>query len=82
MKMLFDFLPIALFFIAYKFWGIYVATGVAHCLQGRSGRSKDFLAGHIGCDRRFSNATRIDEPCFHWMADTEIETVEEEKPSS
>lgn len=29
MKMLFDFLPIALFFVAYKIWGIFVATGVA-----------------------------------------------------
>ena len=29
MKLLFDFFPILLFFIAYKFGGIYVATGVA-----------------------------------------------------
>lgn len=29
MKFLFDFLPILLFFIAYKFFGIYIATGVA-----------------------------------------------------
>lgn len=29
MKLLFDFFPILLFFIAYKFYGIYVATGVA-----------------------------------------------------
>jgi intracellular septation protein len=29
MKLLIDFLPIAVFFVAYKFWGIYVATGVA-----------------------------------------------------
>ena len=29
MKFLFDFFPILLFFIAYKFGGIYVATGVA-----------------------------------------------------
>jgi len=29
MKYLFDFLPILLFFIAYKFFGIYVATAVA-----------------------------------------------------
>lgn len=29
MKMLFDFFPIILFFIAYKFFGIYVATAVA-----------------------------------------------------
>jgi intracellular septation protein len=29
MKLLFDFLPILLFFITYKFWGIYVATEVA-----------------------------------------------------
>jgi intracellular septation protein len=29
MKMLFDFLPILLFFIAYKFYDIYVATAVA-----------------------------------------------------
>ena len=29
MKLLFDFFPIFLFFIAYKFYGIYVATGVA-----------------------------------------------------
>lgn len=29
MKFLFDFFPILLFFIAYKFFGIYVATGVA-----------------------------------------------------
>ncbi|MFN7098499.1 MAG: septation protein IspZ, partial [Gammaproteobacteria bacterium] len=28
MKLLFDFLPIILFFIAYQFAGIYVATGV------------------------------------------------------
>lgn len=28
MKLLFDFLPIILFFIAYQFFGIYVATGV------------------------------------------------------
>lgn len=26
MKFLFDFLPIALFFIAFKIWGIYLAT--------------------------------------------------------
>ena len=29
MKLLIDFLPILLFFIAYKLAGIYVATGVA-----------------------------------------------------
>lgn len=29
MKLLFDLLPILLFFVAYKIWGIYVATGVA-----------------------------------------------------
>src|SRR5260221_7816464 len=29
MKFLTDFFPIALFFIAYKIWGIYVATAVA-----------------------------------------------------
>lgn len=29
MKLLFDFLPIFLFFIAYKFQGIYFATGIA-----------------------------------------------------
>lgn len=29
MKILFDFFPILLFFIAYKLYGIYVATGVA-----------------------------------------------------
>lgn len=29
MKLLFDFLPIFLFFITYKFYGIYAATGVA-----------------------------------------------------
>lgn len=29
MKLLFDFLPILAFFIAYKFFGIYIATGVA-----------------------------------------------------
>ena len=29
MHCLFDFFPIALFFIAYKLWGIYLATGVA-----------------------------------------------------
>lgn len=28
-KLFFDFLPILLFFIAYKFFGIYIATGVA-----------------------------------------------------
>jgi intracellular septation protein len=29
MKLLFDFFPIILFFICYKFFGIYIATGVA-----------------------------------------------------
>lgn len=29
MKLLFDFLPILLFFIAYKFYGIYAATAIA-----------------------------------------------------
>jgi intracellular septation protein len=29
MKLLFDLLPIALFFVAFKVWNIYVATGVA-----------------------------------------------------
>ena len=29
MKLLLDFFPIALFFLAFKFWGIYVATAVA-----------------------------------------------------
>ena len=29
MKLLLDFFPIALFFVAYKVWGIYVATAVA-----------------------------------------------------
>ena len=29
MKLLLDFFPIILFFVAYKVWGIYVATGVA-----------------------------------------------------
>ena len=28
MQLLFDFLPLLAFFVAYKFWGIYVATGV------------------------------------------------------
>ena len=30
MKLLLDFFPIALFFVAFKLWGIYVATGVAN----------------------------------------------------
>ena len=29
MKLLIDFFPIILFFVAFKFWGIYAATGVA-----------------------------------------------------
>jgi hypothetical protein len=29
MKLLIDFFPIILFFVAFKIWGIYVATGVA-----------------------------------------------------
>ena len=29
MKLLFDLFPVILFFVAFKFWGIYVATGVA-----------------------------------------------------
>ena len=29
MKLLLDFFPIILFFVAYKVWGIYVATAVA-----------------------------------------------------
>ena len=29
MKLLIDFFPIILFFVAFKAWGIYVATGVA-----------------------------------------------------
>lgn len=29
MKLLFDLLPIALFFVAFKVWNIYIATGVA-----------------------------------------------------
>jgi len=29
LKLLLDFFPIALFFVAFKLWGIYVATGVA-----------------------------------------------------
>src|SRR5690349_3469500 len=29
MKFLFDIFPVLLFFVAFKFWGIYVATGVA-----------------------------------------------------
>ena len=29
MKLFLDFFPIVLFFAAFKFWGIYVATGVA-----------------------------------------------------
>ena len=29
MKLLFDIFPVALFFVAYKFAGIYIATGVA-----------------------------------------------------
>ena len=29
MKLLFDFFPIVLFFIFYKIWGIYIATGIA-----------------------------------------------------
>lgn len=29
MKLLFDFFPIVLFFIVFKFWGIYIATAVA-----------------------------------------------------
>lgn len=28
MQLLFDFLPLIAFFVAYKFWGIFVATGV------------------------------------------------------
>ena len=35
MKLLLDFFPIALFFLAFKFWGIYVATGVAIAFQLR-----------------------------------------------
>lgn len=33
MKMLFDFLPIILFFVAYKVWGIYVATLTAMAIS-------------------------------------------------
>jgi intracellular septation protein len=36
MRLLFDFFPILLFFVAYKFYGIYVATAItmaASCLQ-------------------------------------------------
>jgi intracellular septation protein len=33
MGILFDFLPLFAFFIAFKFWGIYVATGVAMVLS-------------------------------------------------
>ena len=29
MQLLIDFFPIILFFVAFKAWGIYVATGVA-----------------------------------------------------
>lgn len=29
MKLFFDLFPVILFFVAFKFWGIYVATGVA-----------------------------------------------------
>ncbi|MDR1012460.1 MAG: septation protein A [Coxiellaceae bacterium] len=29
MKLIYDFLPMVLFFLSYKFWGIYVATGIA-----------------------------------------------------
>ena len=29
MKLLFDLIPVLLFFVAYKIWGIYVATAVA-----------------------------------------------------
>ena len=29
MKLLLDFFPIVLFFVAFKLWGIYVATAVA-----------------------------------------------------
>ena len=29
MKLLLDFFPIAVFFVAFKIWGIYVATGIA-----------------------------------------------------
>lgn len=31
MKILFEFLPVILFFIAFQIWGIYVATAVAIC---------------------------------------------------
>ena len=29
MKFLFDIFPVLLFFVAFKFWGIYTATAVA-----------------------------------------------------
>lgn len=33
MKLLFDFLPIVAFFIAFKFWGIYIATAAAMAIS-------------------------------------------------
>ena len=36
MKLFLDFFPIVLFFAAFKFWGIYVATGVAMVAMAHS----------------------------------------------
>lgn len=67
MKLLFDFLPIILFFLAFKVWGIYVATGVAIAatliqfawLRSRKGRIEPMQWINLGVIIVFGGATLI-----------------------
>ena len=53
MKLLLDFFPIVLFFVAFKVWGIYVATVAAMPGVLAIFTSADFVStrGQIGHDR-------------------------------
>ena len=55
MKFLFDLFPIFLFFLAFKVWDIYVATGVATAASvplGSTGLTAAFAAGPYNIDNK------------------------------
>lgn len=76
MKLLLDFFPIILFFVAFKVWGIYVATGVAIAatiaqiawLRWRTGKVEAMQWLSLGIIVVFGGATILahDETFIKW----------------
>ncbi|HMS05408.1 MAG TPA: septation protein A [Burkholderiaceae bacterium] len=76
MKLFLDFFPIVLFFAAFKFWGIYVATGVAMVatiaqiayLRATTGKVEPMQWVSLGVIVLFGGATLLaqDETFIKW----------------